>query len=70
MNPATGKVRTLGKAEETGLQGLTLSRDGKTVLAATGGFDPSSRHDIVTVPYAGGTPKVIVRNSFDADWNR
>jgi Tol biopolymer transport system component len=70
INPATGKVRTLGQATENGWQGLALSRDGRTVLASTGGADPSNRHDIITVPYAGGRAKVLVRNSFNADWNR
>jgi hypothetical protein len=70
VNPKTGKVRTLGRAAEDGYEGLALSRDGRTVLAATGGADPSNRHDIITVPYAGGRAKVLVRNSFNADWNR
>ncbi len=70
VNPATGKVRTLGSPTENGWQGLALSRDGRTVLAATGGADPSNRHDVITVPYAGGRPTVLVRNSFNADWNR
>ncbi|MCW3041129.1 MAG: hypothetical protein JWM31_3034 [Solirubrobacterales bacterium] len=70
VNTATGKVRTLGKVEETGYTGLALSHDGRTVLAATGGFDPSNRHDIITVPYAGGPAKVLVRNAFMADWDR
>ena len=39
------------------------------VLATTGGFDPSGRHDIVTVPYAGGPPKVLVRDGFLPSWN-
>jgi Tol biopolymer transport system component len=70
VNPQTGRVRTLGKGAENGLEGQALSHDGRTVLAATGGADPSSRHDIVTVPYAGGRAKVLVRNAFNADWNR
>ncbi|WP_354701084.1 Tol-Pal system protein TolB [Paraconexibacter sp. AEG42_29] len=70
VDPATGKVRTLGKAEETGYEGYALSRNGSTVLAATGGFDPSGPHDIVTVPYAGGPAKLLVKNAFRADWDR
>lgn len=70
VNPQTGRVRTLGKAAENGFEGQALSHDGRTVLAATGGADPSSRHDIVTVPYAGGPAKVLVRNAFNADWDR
>lgn len=70
VDPATGRVRTLGRAQEIGYAGYALSRDGRAVLAATGGFDPGNRHDIVTVPYAGGRARVLVRNSFVADWNR
>ncbi len=70
VDPATGKVRTLGDATENGWQGQALSQDGRTVLAATGGADPSNRHDIITVPYAGGPAKVLVRRSFNADWDR
>jgi Tol biopolymer transport system component len=70
VDPATGRVRTLGRAQELGYEGYALSRDGRTVLAATGGFDPGSRHDIVTVPYAGGPARVLVRYAFVADWDR
>lgn len=70
VNPATGQVRTLGKAAENGYEALALSHDGKTVLAATGGFEPGPGHDIVTVPYAGGPAKILVKNSFSADWTR
>lgn len=70
VNPATGKVRTLGRVREGGYQGLALSRSGSTILAATGGFDPSGPHNIVTVPYAGGPAKILVKNSFVADWDR
>lgn len=70
VNPATGAVRTLGKAEESGYAGLALSRDGKTVLAATGGPDPQNRHDLVAVPYGGGPAKVLVRNARSGDWTR
>ncbi len=70
IDPQTGRVRTLGRASENGFEGQALSRDGRTVLAATGGADPSSRHDIITVPYVGGRARVLVRNSFNADWNR
>jgi Tol biopolymer transport system component len=70
VNPATGKVRTLGKAEESGYRGMAISHDGKTVLAATGGPDPDSRHDLITVPYAGGPAKVLIKNVRNADWTR
>ena len=47
-----------------------ISRDGSTVLGVTGGFDPTgSGHDVVSVPFAGGTPKVLVRDAFAPSWN-
>ena len=38
-----------------------LSRDGSTVLMQTGGLDPTDPHDVVTVPWDGGAPTVLVR---------
>lgn len=71
VNPRSGAVHRLARHEntETGLVATGISRDGSTVLAATGGFDPGSRHNIVTVPFAGGTPKVLVRGAFAPSWN-
>jgi Tol biopolymer transport system component len=70
VDPATGAHRPLGRAQETGLLATRLSADGSTVLAATGGFDPGGRHDVVTVPYGGGTPTLLARNAFNPDWTR
>jgi Tol biopolymer transport system component len=70
VDPATGRHHPILRAEEGGLQATRLSRDGTTVLGATGGFDPGGRHDVVTVPYAGGTPTVLARNAFNPDWDR
>jgi Tol biopolymer transport system component len=70
VDPATGRHRPVLRAEEGGLQATRLSRDGATILGATGGFDPDGRHDVVTVPYAGGTPTVLARNAFNPDWDR
>jgi hypothetical protein len=70
VDPATGRVRVVGRAIEQGIIGTDLSRDGTTILADTGGYDPGGRHDIVAIPYAGGTPRVLVRNAFNPDWNR
>jgi Tol biopolymer transport system component len=68
VNPVSGRVRAIGRPSETGLVGFRLSRDGSTILGATGGFDPANTHAVVTVPYAGGRPRVIVRNAFNPDW--
>jgi hypothetical protein len=47
-----------------------LSRDGSTVLAYTGVGDPSDPANVVTIPWGGGQPKVLVRNATWARWNR
>ena len=70
VNPLTGAHRPVVKAEESGFIGTDLTADGSTILGATGGYDPNSRHDVVTIPYAGGPPKVLVRGAFNPDWNR
>ena len=47
---------------------LLKTKDGTTVIGATGGFDPAGRHNVVTVPFAGGRPKVLVHNAFAPTW--
>jgi Tol biopolymer transport system component len=70
VDVATGKVHVLShvRAVEFGLVAGGISRDGTKVIGATGGFDPGSRHNVVTVPFAGGKPKVLVRNAFAPTW--
>ena len=70
VNVATGRVHVLThtRALEFGLVAGGISRDGTRVIGATGGFDPGSRHNVVTVPFAGGKPKVLVRNAFAPTW--
>jgi len=71
VDPASGQTgKILGGISETGADPFRLSRDGTTILAAVGGPDPSGAHDIVTVPYAGGSATVLVHKAFFADWNR
>ena len=70
VNPKTGKVRALSRDSENGFVAADLTADGTTVLGATGGADPSNKHNVVTMPYTGGKPKVLVRRAFDPDWNR
>jgi Tol biopolymer transport system component len=55
---------------ETGIVGFDLAADGKTVLGHTGGPDPANAHDVVTVPYAGGDPTVLVEGGAYPDWTR
>jgi hypothetical protein len=70
VNPASGKTRSLSKNMETGFVAADLSADGRTVLGMTGGPDPANRHNVVTIPYAGGKPKVLVRRAAYPDWTR
>ncbi|HKH16585.1 MAG TPA: hypothetical protein VKA57_03590 [Solirubrobacteraceae bacterium] len=66
----TGKSRALSDDFETGLVGFDLSADGRRVLAHTGGWDPAGAHDVVSVPYRGGAPKVLVEDAAYPDWTR
>ena len=70
VDVATGKVHALSRvrAVEFGLVAGGISRDGTRVIGATGGFDPGGRHNVVTLPFAGGKPKVLVRNAFAPTW--
>jgi Tol biopolymer transport system component len=70
VNPKTGAQRPLLKAEGAGFVGTGLSQDGSAVLGYVGGFEPGPRHDVVTVPYGGGRPKILVRNAYEPSWSR
>jgi hypothetical protein len=70
VNPITGKTKTLDDDFENGLVGFDLTADGRTVLGHTGGPDPSARHNVVTIPYGGGEPEVLVRKASFPDWSR
>ncbi len=70
VNPQTGAQRPLIEATEQGFAGTALSADGKLVLGATGGFEPGPGHDVATVPYGGGKPKVLAKNAFEPGWSR
>jgi len=70
VNPRTGAQRPLVEATEQGVIGTALSADGKLVLGATGGFEPGPGHNVVTIPYGGGKPKVLAKNAFEPGWSR
>jgi Tol biopolymer transport system component len=70
VDPKTGKTRLLGKSLENGFVGFDLSANGRTVLGHSGGPNPGARHDVVTVPYRGGRPKVLVKDAAFPDWSR
>jgi Tol biopolymer transport system component len=69
VNPSSGKVRLLGKKLENGFVAHALTADGRTVVGQTGGIDPTNKHNVATIPYRGGTPKVLVRGATDPDWS-
>ena len=70
VNPKTGAERNLSPGNaETGFAGVALSPDGKTVLGYLGGFGgPGAEQKIVTVPYAGGKAKTLVKGGFNPSW--
>ncbi len=70
VNPRTGAQRPLVEATEQGVIGTDLSADGKLVLGATGGFEPGPGHNVVTIPYGGGKPKVLAKNASEPGWSR
>lgn len=70
VSPKTGAERTLTKEREVGFVGTALSRDGKLVLGSLGGFEPGPGHKVVSIPYRGGKPRVLVKNASEPDWNR
>ena len=70
VNPKTGAERALTKEREVGFVGTALSSDGKLVLGSLGGFEPGPGHKVVSIPYAGGKPKVLANNASEPDWSR
>jgi hypothetical protein len=70
VSARTGKTRALSRDFETGIVGFDLSADGSRILAHTGGWDPQAAHDVVSVPWGGGEPKVIVEDAAYPDWTR
>ncbi|MBS1881305.1 MAG: hypothetical protein JST31_17460, partial [Actinobacteria bacterium] len=63
VNVETGAQKPILEATEQGLVGTALSPDGKTVFGSVGGFEPGPNHDVVSVPFTGGKPKVLVKNA-------
>jgi Tol biopolymer transport system component len=70
VNPRTGAQRPLVEATEQGFIGAGLSADGKLVLGSTGGFEPGPGHNVATIPYGGGKPRVLAKNAFEPSWSR
>jgi Tol biopolymer transport system component len=70
VNPKTGAEKTLTKEREVGFIGTALSSDGTSVLGWLGGFEPGPNKKVVSIPYKGGKPKVLVSNAAEPDWSR
>jgi dipeptidyl aminopeptidase/acylaminoacyl peptidase len=70
VNARTGDTRAVSTDSEPGIVGFDLSADGKRILGHTGGPDPSDAHDVVTLPYGGGEPTVLVEDAAYPDWTR
>jgi Tol biopolymer transport system component len=69
IDPLTGSVRTVGRQADP-IVGSALSRDGSTILGTKGGVEGGDPGNVVTVPYGGGKPTVLVKHAFSPDWNR
>jgi hypothetical protein len=70
VDPNTGAASDLGAKPFDGTFGAALSRDGTTVLAQTGGLEgPSPGQAVVSIPFTGGAPTVLVRRGILPDWN-
>ncbi len=69
VDPTTGAAKTVGSHTDDFI-GMALAHDGSTILAAQGGYDPNGKHAIVTFPYAGGKPTVLVPGAYFASWTR
>jgi hypothetical protein len=70
VDMTSGRVRALSRRIEQGFVAADLSSDGDTVLGTTGSADPGGRHDVVTVPFRGGRPAVLVRDAMYPRWSR
>lgn len=68
VDPATGKERVVGKQSQ-GIIPYGISKDGSTILGATSQVE-SADGDIVTAPYGGGKPIVLIANATEPDWTR
>lgn len=70
VNPKTGAERALTKEREIGFVGAAISADGKTVLGSVGEFEGNvAGRKVLSIPYTGGKPKVLVKNASEPDWS-
>ncbi len=72
VNVQTGAQSPILKGRQPGLTGLigaALSSSGKTVYGSTGGFETGEKENVVSVPWSGGRPKILVRNASSPSWS-
>jgi Tol biopolymer transport system component len=70
VDPLSGSALDLGARPFDGTSPAAISRDGTTVLAQTGGMEgPGPGQNVVTIPFTGGPPTVLVPNALTPDWN-
>jgi dipeptidyl aminopeptidase/acylaminoacyl peptidase len=71
VDPVSGYAFDLGVHKFDGTTAFALSRDGTQVLAQTGGVDsgPGIGQNVVTIPFTGGPPTILVRGGLFPDWN-
>jgi Tol biopolymer transport system component len=68
VNVQTGAQKPIVEATEQGLVGVALSPNGQTVYGSTGSFEPTPHEAVVTVPWSGGKPKVLVQGASSPSW--
>ena len=70
VNAVSGRQRPVEKRLERGLIATAVTADGRTILGATGGYEPDAEHLIVAVSWGGKRVRVLARNGFNPHWNR
>jgi hypothetical protein len=69
VDVTTGRARALHVGRQE-VQGAGISSDGSTLLLDTDSFEQAPSHGrIVTVPWGGGSPTVLVAHGAQASWN-
>jgi len=69
VNVQTGAQKPILEATEQGLVGAALSPNGQTVYGSTGGFEPGGNQAVVSVPWSGGKPKLLVKGASSPSWS-
>jgi dipeptidyl aminopeptidase/acylaminoacyl peptidase len=65
----TGKARAV-RVKRLPVVGAAISRDGSRLLVFEGGLEgPAQRDSVVTVPFTGGPPTLLVAHAAQPSWN-